>query len=112
MEAAVAPLRDLAASISVTDPAVAVLSNKDGAVVSSGREILDRIVDQIANPVRWDLCMKTLASRGVTGAIEVAPAGTLVGLIKRAEPSITGFALKSHEDVGAARTFAAEHGGK
>ena len=112
MEAAVAPLRDLAASISVTDPAVAVLSNKDGAVVSSGREILDRIVDQIANPVRWDLCMNTLASRGVTGAIEVAPAGTLVGLIKRAEPSITGFALKSHEDVGAARTFAAEHGGK
>jgi [acyl-carrier-protein] S-malonyltransferase len=56
--------------------------------------------------------MNTLASRGVTGAIEVAPAGTLVGLIKRAEPSITGFALKSHEDVGAARTFAAEHGGK
>ena len=112
MEAAVAPLRELAASISVTDPAVSVLSNKDGAVVSSGREILDRIVNQIANPVRWDLCMSTLASLGVTDAIEVSPAGTLVGLIKRAEPKITGFALKSEEDRDAARTFASEHGGK
>lgn len=112
MEAAVSPLRELAASISVTDPAVSVLSNKDGAVVSSGREILDRIVNQIANPVRWDLCMSTLASLGVTGAIEVSPAGTLVGLIKRAEPTITGFALKSAEDCDAARTFASEHGGK
>ena len=112
METAVAPLRDLAASISVTDPAVSVLSNKDGAVVTSGREILDRIVNQIANPVRWDLCMSTLASLGVTGAIEVSPAGTLVGLIKRAEPTITGFALKSAEECDAARTFASEHGGK
>lgn len=112
MEPAVAPLRELAASISVTDPAVSVLSNKDGAVVTSGREILDRIVNQIANPVRWDLCMRTLASLGVTGAIEVSPAGTLVGLIKRAEPTITGFALKSAEERDAARTFASEHGGK
>ena len=112
METAVAPLRDLAASISVTDPAVSVLSNKDGAVVTSGREILDRIVNQIANPVRWDLCMSTLASLGVTCAIEVSPAGTLVGLIKRAEPTITGFALKSAEECDAARTFVSEHGGK
>lgn len=112
MEPAVAPLRDLAASISVSDPAVGVLSNKDGAVITNGREILDRIVAQIASPVRWDLCMNTLASRGVTGAIEVAPAGTLVGLIKRAEPTIVGFALKSPEDCDSARTFATEHGGK
>ena len=87
-------MRGLAAGIEVTYSAVGVLSNKDGSVLRSGREILDRIVSQIANPVRWDLCMQTLADQGVTGAIEVAPAGTLVGLIKRAAPTIEQCAFK------------------
>jgi [acyl-carrier-protein] S-malonyltransferase len=56
--------------------------------------------------------METLTSLGVTGVIEVAPAGTLVGLIKRAAPAIAQFALKSPDDITAAREFAAEHGGK
>jgi [acyl-carrier-protein] S-malonyltransferase len=112
MQTAVEPLRALAQSISVSDQQVGVLSNKDGAVVTSGREVLDRIVNQIANPVRWDLCMQTLVTLGVTGVIELAPAGTLVGLIKRAAPGIQQFALKTPDDLSAAREFAAEHGGK
>lgn len=112
MQPAVDPLRALAAAISASAPTVGVLSNKDGAVVTDGSEVLDRIVNQIANPVRWDLCMETLATLGVTGVIEVAPAGTLVGLIKRAVPSIEQFALKSPADIDAARAFVATHGGK
>jgi len=112
MQSAVEPLRALASTMSTSTPSVGVLSNKDGAVVTDGAEVLERIVNQIANPVRWDLCMQTLESLGVTGVIEVAPAGTLVGLIKRAAPSIELFALKSPADVDAARAFAAQHGGK
>ena len=109
MQPAVEPMRQLAATIEVSDPAVGVLSNKDGAVHTTGREILDRIVNQIANPVRWDLCMQTLAAQGVTGAIEVAPAGTLVGLIKRATPTIEQCALKSPAELEAAQNFLATH---
>ena len=112
MQSAVEPLRALASTMSTSTPSAGVLSNKDGAVVTDGAEVLERIVNQIANPVRWDLCMQTLESLGVTGVIEVAPAGTLVGLIKRAAPSIEQFALKSPADVDAARAFAAQHGGK
>ena len=111
MQPAVDPLRTLAQSLAATDPAVSVISNRDGEEVSEGREILNRIVSQIANPVRWDLCMQRLATLGVTGVIEVAPAGTLVGLIKRAVPTIEQFALKSPADIDAAREFAAAHGG-
>jgi [acyl-carrier-protein] S-malonyltransferase len=110
MQPAVEPMRALAASIEVKDASVGVVSNKDGAVITSGREILDRIVNQIANPVRWDLCMQTLSDKGVTGVIEVAPAGTLVGLIKRAVPTIEQFALKSPAELEAATTFATTHG--
>lgn len=109
MQPAIEPMRALAAAIEVNDSAIGVLSNKDGAVLTSGREILNRIVDQIASPVRWDLCMQALAEQGVTGAVEVAPAGTLVGLIKRAVPSIEQCALKSPSDIEAARTFATAH---
>jgi len=111
MQPAVDPLRTLAQSLATLDPAVSVISNRDGEEVSEGREILNRIVSQIANPVRWDLCMQRLATLGVTGVIEVAPAGTLVGLIKRAVPTIEQFALKSPADIDAAREFAAAHGG-
>lgn len=112
MQPAVEPMRELAASLKVSDPAVALLSNKDGDVVSNGRETLDRIVNQIANPVRWDLCMQSLIAQGVTGVIELAPAGTLVGLIKRATASIEQFALKSAADLELAHEFIAQHGGK
>jgi [acyl-carrier-protein] S-malonyltransferase len=110
MEPAVAPLREMAANIATTPAKVSVISNRDGAVVSDGREVLDRIVSQIANPVRWDLCMETLRTQGVTGVIELAPGGTLAGLIKRAAPEIEQCALKSPADIPAAREFAARHG--
>ena len=109
MASAVAPLADLAASISVHPPLIPFISNKDGAAVRSGAEIVARIVNQIANPVRWDLCMQALKTMGITGVIELPPAGTLVGLLKRAVPEIESFALKSALDLDAAREFAGRH---
>jgi len=108
MQPAVSPLQEMAAKISVHAASCPVISNKDGAVLQDGREILDRIVAQISNPVRWDLCMTTLASH-VSGAIEIPPAGTLVGLLKRAVPIIETFALKSLEDVTLAKEFILRH---
>jgi [acyl-carrier-protein] S-malonyltransferase len=108
MQPAVEPLREIAAKISVRSSRCPVISNKDGAVLQDGREILDRIVAQISNPVRWDLCMTTL-SRHVSGAVEIPPAGTLVGLLKRAVPIIETFALKSAEDVTLAKEFIVRH---
>jgi [acyl-carrier-protein] S-malonyltransferase len=110
MEPAVSVLAKLAADVQVNAPALKILSNKDGALVADGREVLNRIVDQIAGPVRWDLCMQSMADLGVTGVIEMPPSGTLVGLIKRAQPQIETFALKTPEDLDAAREFVSRHG--
>ena len=108
MEPPVAPLSDLAAAIEVHDAECGVISNKDGAVIRNGREILDRIVAQISNPVRWDLCMTTI-SENVSGVLEVPPAGTLVGLLKRAVPIVETFALKAASDIALADEFALRH---
>jgi [acyl-carrier-protein] S-malonyltransferase len=105
MSPAVAAFGDFAATITTSDPLVGVLSNRDGEILNSGREVIDRIVSQVANPVRWDLCMATMQASGVTRALEVAPAGTLVGLLKRAAEGITGFAFKSPDDLAMASQF-------
>ena len=109
MQPAVESLRALATTVTTHPVVIQVISNKDGQVVTDGADVLNRIVNQIANPVRWDLCMETLKSLGVTGVIELPPAGTLVGLLKRAASEIETFALKSADDLDAAREFAGRH---
>ena len=112
MEPAVRVLGEMASTLEVSNPTHTLLSNKDGAAVTDGRNAIDRIVGQIAGPVRWDLCMQSMADMGVTGVIEMPPAGTLVGLIKRAQPQIETFALKTPDDLDAAREFIKKHGDK
>jgi len=109
MTPAVEPLRTLAATISTAPTVISVISNRDGEVVTDGAQVLTRIVNQIANPVRWDLCMEAMKKLGITGVIELPPAGTLVGLLKRGAPEIETFALKSADDLSAAKEFAGRH---
>jgi [acyl-carrier-protein] S-malonyltransferase len=110
MAPAVATLDALVPGVTVRDPRTRYVSNADGRVVHSGTDVLRRIVSQVSNPVRWDLCMETFRELGVTAIIEVAPAGTLVGLAKRALPGVRTLALKTPDDIDAARAVVAEHG--
>lgn len=102
MATAVEALRAAAADLPVADPAVTLWTNHDGTTVSDGRTALDLLVAQVASPVRWDLCMTSFAEHGVTGIIEVAPAGTLVGLAKRALRGVPAVAVKTPDDLAAA----------
>ncbi|MFD8972160.1 MULTISPECIES: ACP S-malonyltransferase [unclassified Streptomyces] len=109
MAPAVAKLEEAAAQLSPADPAVTYVSNKDGRTVATGAEVLARLVGQVANPVRWDLCMETFQELGATALIEVCPGGTLTGIAKRALPGVATVALKTPDDLDAARTLIAEH---
>ncbi|HEX5018964.1 MAG TPA: acyltransferase domain-containing protein [Actinomycetes bacterium] len=110
MASAVDTLASYAKAISTHDARTRLLSNTDGMVVQSGREYLARLVQQVSNPVRWDLCMQTMVDLGVTALIEVPPAGTLAGLAKRAMPDVEVVALKTPDDLDAARELVARHG--
>jgi [acyl-carrier-protein] S-malonyltransferase len=99
-----------AKAISTHDARSRIVSNADGTVVQDGREFLKRLVTQVSNPVRWDLCMQTMLDLGVTGLIELPPAGTLVGLAKRAMPGVETVSLKTPDDLPAALDLVARHG--
>lgn len=109
MAPAVEALRDHAATLTTHDPLVTLLSNKDGAAVTSGTEVLDRLVAQVAGPVRWDAAMQTMTDLGVTGLIELCPAGTLVGLAKRGMRGVASVAVKTPDDLDKARDLIREH---
>ncbi|WP_109473621.1 ACP S-malonyltransferase [Ornithinimicrobium cavernae] len=110
MGSAVEQLGRYARAIVTQDPGTRLASNADGQVVASGHEVLQRLVTQVSNPVRWDLCMQTFADLGVTGLIELAPAGTLTGLAKRALKGVELLPLKTPDDLEAARRMIREHG--
>lgn len=103
MGPAVDALRQAASSVSPADPNLTIWSNRDGASVTSGAEFLDLLVDQVASPVRWDLCMAAFAAEAVTGIIELSPAGTLTGLAKRALRGVPVVAVKTPDDLPAAQ---------
>jgi [acyl-carrier-protein] S-malonyltransferase len=109
MAPAVDRLAALAGGLQARDPQVALLSNRDGGVVTSRTEVLDRLVAQVSSPVRWDLCMQTMADLGVTGMLELAPAGTLTGLARRGLPGVATFALSTPDQLDDARAFIADH---
>lgn len=109
MAPAQAHLAHLAEAMTTHDPRTRVLSNADGQVVQTGRDYLQRMVSQITNPVRWDLCLEAMADLGVTGLLELPPSGTLTGIAKRNLKGVELFALNTPDQLDAARDFVVRH---
>lgn len=110
MGPAVDVLKRYASAMTTRDPRLPLVSNADGRVVHDGRDFLRRLVSQVSSPVRWDLCMHAMSDLGVTGLIEIPPAGTLAGLAKRALPGVEVLALKTPDDLQAAWLMIERHG--
>jgi len=102
MQPAVETLRDIANGMTANTPDWTIWTNRDGSIVTSGRDFLDLLVGQVASPVRWDLDMQAFEQAGVTGLIELAPAGALVGLAKRGLKGLPTVAVKTPDDIPAA----------
>jgi [acyl-carrier-protein] S-malonyltransferase len=110
MAPAVEALARYARSISTHDPRSRLLSNRDGQVVHDGQDVLARLVSQVSTPVRWDLCMQSMTDIGVTGILEMPPAGTLTGIVRRALKGVETFSFKGPEQLEDARKFVDKHG--
>ncbi|MFM1983971.1 MAG: hypothetical protein RL723_406 [Actinomycetota bacterium] len=109
MKPAVETLNDYSQKIEINDPNINLWSNNGGRLITSGSEFVELLVNQVSSPVRWDLCMTAMVEAGVTALIELAPAGTLVGLAKRAMPGIETLAVKTPENLEAALSLINNH---
>jgi [acyl-carrier-protein] S-malonyltransferase len=107
MSPAAEALADYAAGLQVADPRPILLSNADGQAVVTGTDLIQRLVRQVTLPVRWDLCMRSCADLQVSGAVELAPGGVLSGIAKRELPGVDLVAVKTPDDLDAARALLA-----
>ena len=108
MASAVPTLQHAAAGLSVSDPDRPLWTNADGSLVTSGAKFVELLVSQIAQPVRWDACMESFQQAGITGLIELAPAGALAGIAKRALKGVPTVAVKTPADLDAAIALIAD----
>lgn len=102
MEPAKDALTRAAAEVSPADPRIPIWTNNDGSRIADGTRFLDLVVGQVSSPVRWDRCMESFATAGVTGLVEMAPAGALVGLARRGLKGLPTVAVKTPDDLAAA----------
>ena len=109
MAPAVTELASMTRAISTQDSHLRMVSNRDGTVLRSGRQVLERLISQVSNPVRWDLCMERFKGMGVSGLIEIPPAGALTNLAKRGLPDVEVLALKSPDQLSEAHRMIREH---
>ena len=103
MRPAVGTLREFADTLSPQDPRARIWTNHDGSEVRDGGAFVDLLVAQVASPVRWDRTMESFAAAGITGLVELAPAGTLTGLAKRGLKGVPAVAVKTPADLAAAQ---------
>lgn len=119
MSSAAEAFGEVVAGWDSADPILPLLSNTDGAPLSSlapgehghgtGSDALARLVHQITSPVRWDLCQAQLGELGVTGLVELAPGGVLSGLARRTLPDVARVAITTPDDLASAAALVAEH---
>jgi [acyl-carrier-protein] S-malonyltransferase len=107
MDPALEEFRAATATVTAATPTRPVLSDLDGAPMPA--DVLARLVQQVVAPVRWDLVQRTLADRGVTAVVELAPGGVLTGLARRSLPGVESVAIKSPDDLAAARDLVTRH---
>lgn len=102
MASAIPALEQAAQGVTPHDPTHLLWSNSDGKRVKTGEQFLNSLVSQVTQPVRWDSCMESFLTEGITGFIELTPAGALTGIAKRGLKGVPSVAIKSPDDLNAA----------
>jgi len=83
MKPAQAKMAEAMQEVAWSDPRVPMASNASGGLVTTGDEVREALVAQIASPVRWVECARSLAAAGCEAYLELGPGRVLGGLTKQ-----------------------------
>jgi [acyl-carrier-protein] S-malonyltransferase len=107
------PARDRLApelrAVTAHDPRVPVVANVDAMPRTTVAGCIDALIAQVASPVRWEDCIKRLASEGVTTYVEVGPGTVLSGLVKKIARDAIVLNLQTPDDLAAIEAAVSSH---
>ncbi len=75
-------------AVPFADPTIPIVSNASGQVVRSADQVRRAMLDQIASPVLWAICVQTLVSEGCRSFLELGPGRVLAGLVRQIDRSL------------------------
>jgi [acyl-carrier-protein] S-malonyltransferase len=82
-------------SIVFSDPRVPIAANATGRLVHTGEEVRRALIDQIASPVKWEGCVRTLVANGCDTFLELGPGRVLGGLVRQIDRGLEVAAAES-----------------
>jgi [acyl-carrier-protein] S-malonyltransferase len=88
-------------AVTTAEPEVPVVANVDATPKRTAHDAIEALIAQVSSPVRWEDCVKRLASEGVTTYVEVGPGTVLSGLVKKIVPGATILNMQSPDDLAA-----------
>jgi [acyl-carrier-protein] S-malonyltransferase len=83
MKPAQAKMAEAMGDVAWSDPQVPMASNASGGLVTTADEVREALIAQIASPVRWVDCVRTLVDAGVGTFLELGPGRVLGGLVRQ-----------------------------
>ncbi|MGH2933588.1 MAG: ACP S-malonyltransferase [Gaiellaceae bacterium] len=76
-------MREAMDEVAFSDPEIPLVSNASAGIAATADEARDALVAQIASPVRWVECVRTLDGAGATTYLELGSGRVLGGLVKQ-----------------------------
>lgn len=92
-------LQEALSKLNMRDTTIPVISNVTANPVTKAEEMKNLLVNQLYSPVRFEECIQTLLSEGVTIFIECGPGKVLSGLVKKINRSATVYPAYDIETI-------------
>jgi [acyl-carrier-protein] S-malonyltransferase len=83
MEPVQAKMAEAMQDVAWSDADVPVAANASGGLVQSADDVRQALIDQIASPVLFVDCVRTLAEAGADTYLELGPGRVLSGLVRQ-----------------------------
>jgi [acyl-carrier-protein] S-malonyltransferase len=77
----------------------ALVMNVPGDYVESLDQVRKNLVEQVTHPVRWEACIRAMASKGISRFLEIGAGRTLAGMNKRIGVPATTISIDKAEQL-------------
>ncbi|HEX4158142.1 MAG TPA: ACP S-malonyltransferase [Rhizomicrobium sp.] len=101
MEPAAQKMRDALAEVTISPPAIPIVSNVTAAETNEPDTIRRLLVEQVTSRVRWRESVLSFRGLGVETTVEAGGGKVLTGMVKRIDPELVLVPLDTPADIEA-----------
>jgi [acyl-carrier-protein] S-malonyltransferase len=101
MKPAAEELKHVLDGLDIQNASIPVITNVTAKPIKNGKELKEKLVEQLYSPVRWEESVQTMIDLGVTTFIEIGPGKVLSGLVKKVNRRVKTYNIFDIESMTA-----------